>query len=464
MNFKELFDKCVDFIDSKRKSIITVSLSILGLILLMIVFFISSEELSIGKESDALLKSIENRKYEYASQYYNNTLKKEFSESKMRRFNKSVSKKIDKLLLTNGDKYVNGQITKEQYLALINTINSLNGIELNIERIIEQAKRVSEMYQEENIDYDTAMSYISISSTLKAVVNELDVYKHTIKELYESRQLYKTAIEHQEKKKYYEAINEYDKILEKDKKYYDLAQKSKKECIEDMYDYYLEKADESNTQGNYQEALQYIGYLKHYYFDDEKIVSLEKKYQNNLSLYTLTSEDIINIISKKSGIKKKNISIDSYQQMINQDKYYYVEVFEHGTLIDEILIDAKTKLIYSYKGSNKQYKTTYSDGYFRILEGGKLEFAINEEKAQFILKNKLEEKGNKYKDLYTVSKEKASRYIDNQEDLDEFLGDEKDLYYYEIVNKGWFRSKEVYIINMYTEKVYFISEDNIKEY
>lgn len=463
MNFKELFDKCVDFIDNNRKSIITVSLSILGLILLIIVFFMSSEELSIGKESDALLKSIESRKYENASQYYNN-IKEEFSESKMRRFNKSVSKKIDKLLLTNGDKYVNGQITKEQYLALINTINSLDGIELNIERIIEQAKRVTEMYKEENIDYDTAMSYISIVSTLNAIVNELDVYKHTIKELHESRQLYKTAVENQGKKKYYEAINEYDKILEEDKKYYDLAQKNKKECIEDMYDYYIEKADEANSQGNYEEALQYIDYVKNYYFDDEKILSLEKEYQNNLSLYTLTSEDIINIISKKSGIKKKNISINSYQEMINKEKYYYVEVFEHGTLIDEILIDAKSKSIYSYKGANKQYKTTYADGYFRILEDGKVEFAINEEKAQFILKNKLEEKGNNYKDLYSVSKEKANKYINNKVDIDKFLGDEEELYYYEIVNKGLFKKKEVYIINMYTEKVYFISEDSIKEY
>ena len=39
MNFKELFDKGIDFIDSKRKSIIKFSLSILGLILLTIVFF-----------------------------------------------------------------------------------------------------------------------------------------------------------------------------------------------------------------------------------------------------------------------------------------------------------------------------------------------------------------------------------------------------------------------------------------
>lgn len=464
MNFKELFDKGVDFIDNNRKSIITVSLSILGLILLIVVFFISSDELSMGKQSDALLKSIENRKYNNASQYYNNTLKKEFSEKKMRRFNKSISKKIDKLLLINGDKYVSGQITKEEFLALINTINLLDEIELNIERIIEQARRVSQMYQSESIEYDTAISYISIVANLNVIVNEVDIYKQTIKEFYESRQLYKTAREEQEKQKYFEAIKEFDKVLEEDKKYYDLAQKNKKQCIENMYDYYLEKAEESNTQGNYEEALQYIEYIKKYYIDDEDVLSLEKKYQKNLSLYTLTSEDIINIITKKSDIKKKNLSINSYQQMIDQSKYYYVEVFEHEMLIDEILIDAKTKLVYSYKDADKQYKTNYSDGYFRIIEDGKIQFAINEDKAQFILKNKLEEKGNKYRDLYSTSKEKSKKYINSNVDIDKFLGKEEKLYYYEIVNKGLFNKKQVYIINMYNEKVYFVSTDSIKEY
>ncbi|MEG2789395.1 MAG: UbiD family decarboxylase, partial [Romboutsia sp.] len=460
MNFKELFDKGVDFIDNNRKSIITVSLSILGLILLIVVFFISSDELSMGKQSDALLKSIENRKYNNASQYYNNTLKKEFSEKKMRRFNKSISKKIDKLLLINGDKYVSGQITKEEFLALINTINLLDEIELNIERIIEQARRVSQMYQSESIEYDTAISYISIVANLNVIVNEVDIYKQTIKEFYESRQLYKTAREEQEKQKYFEAIKEFDKVLEEDKKYYDLAQKNKKQCIENMYDYYLEKAEESNTQGNYEEALQYIEYIKKYYIDDEDVLSLEKKYQKNLSLYTLTSEDIINIITKKSDIKKKNLSINSYQQMIDQSKYYYVEVFEHEMLIDEILIDAKTKLVYSYKDADKQYKTNYSDGYFRIIEDGKIQFAINEDKAQFILKNKLEEKGNKYRDLYSTSKEKSKKYINSNVDIDKFLGKEEKLYYYEIVNKGLFNKKQVYIINMYNEKVYFVSTDS----
>ena len=345
MDLKQLFDKGIDFIDSKRKSIIKFSLSIIGLILLMILLFLSSDELTIGKESEDLLNYIDNTQYQRAISYYD-SLEKKFSESKMRRFDKSISKKIDKLLLTKGDKYINNEITKEKYLALINIINELNKIELNIQRIIEQAKRVSEMYIDENIDYNKALSYINTVSTLNLITNELDIYKNNIKETNESRQIYETSKLNQEKYKYYEAIQGYDKVLEKDKKYFDLAQKNKKECIENMYDYYIDKSEESNNQGNYEEALQYIDYIKKYYVDDEKVLDLEKKYQKNLSMYTLTSDDIINLITKKSGLNKKNLSINSYQTMINNKKYYYVEVFEYETVIDEILITAENKSIY----------------------------------------------------------------------------------------------------------------------
>ncbi len=463
MNFKELFDKGIDFIDSKRKSIIKFSLSILGLILLAIVFFLSSEELSVGKESQILLNHIEQGKYSLANNYYND-LKKSFTENKMKRFNKSISNKIDKLIINKGDKYINGEISKESYLSLINSINVLDQLELNNQMIIEQVKRASEMYVNENIDYDRALSYINAIATLKIFSDELDVYKHNIKEIYESRQIYETAKSDQDKYKYYEAIQGYDKVLENDKKYYKLAQNKKEECIDNMYDYYIEKAKESNDEGNYEEALQYLNYIKKYYFDDENVLELERKYQKNLSMYTLTSDDIINLITRKSGINKKYLSINSYKDMIDGKNHYYVEVFEHETLIDELLINAENKEIYSYKDINKQYNTNYSDGYFRILDNGQVQFSISEEKAQFLLKNKLETKGVKYKNINTISKEKAKRNINENIDLDKFLGKNEDLYYYEIVNKGFFKPKDVYLINIYSEKIYKVTDDKIKEY
>ena len=59
---------------------------------------------------------------------------------------------------------------------------------------------------------------------------------------------------------------------------------------------------------------------------------------------------------------------------------------------------------------------------------------------------------------------KIDKYIDNKVDLDKKLKDDGDIYYYKVVNKGLFKKKEVYIINMYTEKVYLIDNDGIKDY
>lgn len=463
MNLKEKIDKWVDFIDSKKKTIITISLSILGFIVLLIIFLVSSDELSVSKESNILVKNIEERKYSIALNNYENW-EKEFSQSKMNRLNNLVSKKINKLLLDSGDKYITGQISKEQYIGLINTINALENINVDLKKIIEQAKRLDEMYKEENVKYETAISYINTASIINGMANSLDVYKNNIEEINQSRKLYKSALKAQENKKYYEAINSYDKVLQIDKKYYELANKNKKECIELMYDYYIDKSKESNKNGDYEEALQYIDYLKEYYIDNETILELEKQYQANLAMYTLTTDDILNLIAKKSDKKKSNLSVNSFQQMVDDKKYYYTEVYEYDTLIDEVLIDAKSKKVYSYKDLNKDYKTNYSDGYFRVTSDGSIQFAVSEEKAQFILEKKLEENKNKYKKITSVSKDKIYKYIDNQKDLEKQLNNDGDVYYYLIVNKGLFKKKEVYIINMYTEKVYSIDDNGIKNY
>ncbi len=66
-----------------------------------------------------------------------------------------------------------------------------------------------------------------------------------------------------------------------------------------MYNYYIEKSKEANKNGDYEEALQYIDYIKEYYIDDETILELEKQYQTNLAMYTLTTDDILNLIAKK---------------------------------------------------------------------------------------------------------------------------------------------------------------------
>ena len=458
MNLKEKLEQLIDFIDSKKNVIVRALFLVLCTILLIIVFLVSSEELSVSKESNILVKNIEQRKYSIALSNYENW-EEQFSKSKMNRFNRVVSKKINKLLLDSGDNYINDEISKEQYIGLVNTINAIEGIKVDLTKIVEQSKRVDEMYKNENIKYDNAISYINTASIINGVSDRLDLYKNNIEEINQSRKLYNTALKDQEDKSYYEAIKLYDKVLQEDKKYYELANKNKKECISLMYDYYIEKSRESNENGNYEEALQYIDYIKEYYINDETILELEKKYQTNLDMYTLTTNDIINLIAKKSKKDKDNLSISSFQQMIDDNKYYYTEVYEYDILIDEVLINAKNKKIYSYNDVNKNYKTNYSDGYFRVKPDGSIQFAISEENAQFILKKRLDEKQNEYKKVFGVSRDKVDKYIN-----DKILKDNSDIYYYEVVNKGLFKKKEVYMINMYDKKVYVIDSDGISNY
>ncbi|MEG1131924.1 MAG: UbiD family decarboxylase [Romboutsia sp.] len=463
MSFREIFEKSVDFIDEKRKYIVTASISILGIIALIVVLFASSDELSVGKESSNLIKSIENRKYAIATNYYND-LEKDFSKAKMKRFNKSVSKKLNKVLLTNGDKYISGQIGKEHYSGLINMINSLDEVTVDLKKIIDQAQRVAEMYKEENLTYDIATAYINSASSLNGIGDELNSYKQVIKVINDSRNIYESSVKNQEIKKYHEAIEGYDKVLEEDKKYYNYAQKAKNQCIEDMHEYYIEKSKEVNTLGNYEEALQYIEYLKPYYIDDEEIQKLEKEYKTNLELYTLTAEDILNIIVTKSGKDKDVLSLTSFQQMIDNEKYYYVEVYQYDKLIDELLVEAKTKKIYSYRDSNKDYKVNYSDGYFKVIEDGSIIFAISEGESKFLLENKLSDKNNKYKSISKIDIDKVDSYVDGETNINELLGKAKNSYYYFAINRGLFKKKEMYAVNMYDKKIYSISKDGLSNY
>lgn len=463
MHFKELFNKFTDFIDDNRLKITKLLLSILGSIALIIVLIISSDEMSVSKEVSNLVNNIESRKYQIAYDYYED-LKESFSQSKMSRLNKSLSKKIDTLISNNGDKYVNGHITKEQFAGLINTVNGLDGININLENIVQEAKRVDEMYLDENIEYDVALTYFSAVSTLNCINDELDKYKQDIKNVYESRKVYEEATKNQQIKKYYEAILGYDKVLKEDEKYYKLAKLSKEECINIMYNYYIQQARDANEKGNYDLAIEYIGYLKQYYPEDESILNLESQYQTNLDLYTMTSDDIINLISKKMNTEKEGLSINSFQQMINGAKFYYVELYKYNTLIDELLVDGKTKKIYSYKSGDKDYNSNYSDGYFKVLSNGEFRFAVSEGECIFQLENKLKDNGKSYKNIEIISFEKAQKHVNNKTILDDFFKKNNNVYYYALVNKGFFKKKELYLIDMYTKNIYIIENNEVVKY
>ena len=462
MIMKDFFIKIVEFVDKHNKVIVKTALVILGVILLSLTIFFSANSFSVSSESNKLVDYIEKRNYGEATSYYNK-VKEEFSESKMDRFSKSLSKKINKILVNYGDRYIKGEIGKDYFISLINIINELDTVYIDASNIIDQAKRVNDLYLQEKISYKTAMGYIQAVSTLKISKNEIYVYAKKIDVIEDSRKVYNLGVKDQEKKMYKEAISNYDKVMSEDKKYYDLAQDKKEECIKDMYDYYIEKANTENENGNYQQALEYIDYLKQYYLDDDYLNELSSKYEKNLKMYSMTNDEIVALISKKSGMDKADIRTNIFQQMVNGSKYYYVETFVNKDRVDEFLINPRNKKVYSYLDEKKTYNNNYSDGYWRATKDGSVEFTISKNTAISILEKKLKEYSEKYKYVTIEEKNNALKYIENKEQLDKFIGKNNDIYYYAVVNRGFFKSKEVYLINPYTKQIYKVSEDKISK-
>ena len=458
MDFKAFYDKVVNLIYDNRRNIVRISFSALFMLILVIVLYFSSNKFDINNEVDTLVTYIEDRQYAMAENYYDD-VEKEFSDSKMNKFNKKVSKKLSLLLINNGDMYINGKITKEQYMGLVNIANELNSISIETKNLIDLGKRVDEMYKEENLTYESAISFLEITSSLNGIDEGLDEYKQHIKTLYESRKIYKEATKNQSIKKYNEAINLYDKVLKEDENYYSLAKNAKQECIKVMYDYYINQAKSLGDEGKYEEALKYLSYLSPYY-DEDEISDLEEKYNKYISNYTMTSNDIINLIARRSDENKNNLSVISYLQTINGKRYYYAEVTKNDKVINEVLIDTTTQQLYSYKSDKKDYNCNYSDAYFKIDENtGKIIFSINEDYAKSILEDKLQENEKIYNEIELLNEKEQKKYIND--DLKDMINKNGNIYYYFRVKTGWFKPKEIYLVNIYDKTTYNLTKDKI---
>ena len=100
MNLKKGFDTLknqieylIDNIKDNKKYLVSLSLSLVAFLILLVVLFFSNGDFSVSKEVNTLVDSISSRRYTEAYQYYEN-LEKEFSASKMNKFNKSASNKL----------------------------------------------------------------------------------------------------------------------------------------------------------------------------------------------------------------------------------------------------------------------------------------------------------------------------------------------------------------------------------
>ena len=128
-----------------------------------------------------------------------------------------------------------------------------------------------------------------------------------------------------------------------------------------------------------------------------------------------------------------------------------------------MLIDTETKKMYSYKSDKKDYECNYSDAYFKIDENsGEIIFSIDKEEGKSVLENKLEEKGAKYKSIESIESNKLKKYVND--DLKNKMKKNGDIYYYFSVKTGWFKPKEIYMVNIYDKTTYILINDKVQRF
>ena len=464
MYIKEKIDIYKEFINENKSRVIKIAIISISAIILLTIFILSGERFSVKKEANIIIDNIEKRDYVIAVENYEK-YEKNFSNSKMKKLNKDLSIKINTLLLDIGDDFIEKQVTKEQFGGIVNTINLLQNLEINTEGIKQQTHRVLDMYKASNIDYEISKDYMNIVSSLEGLNSQLDLYKVQLNEINQLRELYEQANTLKESKNYHEAIEMYNKITNVDEQIYNKAQENIKICIDEMYDYYIKKAKSSSKQANYERALVYVEYLKKYYEEDKTVLELEAEYKESISLYTLSSDDIKTLIISNSDKDSESLVVDSYRFISNGKNYYQAEIYEYDILVNILLVDPVDKTMYSYNDSEIYFdENSYTTGCFRIIENDEIEIANSIDKSKFILKNRLNEMNHDYKDIYTIPLSDAKQHVRSKKNLDLILKNESHMYHYFEIKKGWFKPKELFAINMYTQQIYQVENGSIINY
>jgi tetratricopeptide (TPR) repeat protein len=104
----------------------------------------------------------------------------------------------------------------------------------------------------------------------------------------------KSADKAMKDKEYLDALKYYKEVVREDSSNYSKAQNNIKTCIKDMYDYYINEAEQMNSKGYYEDAYKTVKSIKEYYPDDPIIKSKMDTYLNNLFDATIKKADELN--------------------------------------------------------------------------------------------------------------------------------------------------------------------------
>ena len=70
------------------------------------------------------------------------------------------------------------------------------------------------------------------------------------------------------------------------------------------------------------------------------------------------------------------------------------------------------------------------------------------------------EEEKKYKNIELLNDKKIEKYMND--DLKKKIEENGDIYYYFLVKTGWFKPKEVYMVNMYNKMIYTLADDKVQ--
>jgi hypothetical protein len=161
-------------------------------------------------------------------------------------------------------------------------------------KLEKKAEEISNDYIKLVLPYNELEEWFEGLKEFTFLKNKIAEKEKSLKKYKDSRDSMGFANDLMKNNQYLDAIEDYKKVIKEDQFNYSEAQKKIRECISDMYRYYLDQADKMDSDGNYEYAYKTAQSLKEYYPDDEALNSKMEFYLNNLLKATIEEADKYN--------------------------------------------------------------------------------------------------------------------------------------------------------------------------
>ncbi|ENH97578.1 hypothetical protein J416_06188 [Gracilibacillus halophilus YIM-C55.5] len=145
----------------------------------------------------------------------------------------------------------------------------------------DELSNIKNDYLNESIDFDTAITKLETIEKTDLVSDEVDQMKDDIEELHGSRIAYKKGLEHADSDRYIEAIQSFDKVIEKAVNY-ESAQEKIDELSENAKSKAIKTAENHASDEKLEEAIAVLDDVHDVLPNDTDIISKKETYEEEL--------------------------------------------------------------------------------------------------------------------------------------------------------------------------------------